>query len=506
LLWVSCGGEDIVAPETGDLVVRTVTEAPLAGLEGFTVSVDGGEAQAIGVNATITVAGLQAGDHSIALAGIPQGCILTGDNPRSAKVPAGGRTEVDFDVVCELPVGAVTVTSATSGLVQDPDGYTVQVDGGIDLPIPTNGSLILSGLSPGSHSLLLAGIAPNCTVGGENPRAIETVPGQPLAVAFDVACVVGTLSFTAMTSGTNADLPEVWGAAANDVFAVGEFETQGGASVGSLVLHFDGTEWKSQYRQDDLRLRSVWGSSATNVLAVGFHFLAPGAAVLRYDGTQWTQTQNFVSLSEDLALMGVWGSSASDVFAVGVAFDGRFSQSLIVHYDGTGWRRMDPPAETAPRLNDVWGSAANDVYAVGREEVRDPPQAVILHYDGTAWAPVLEEENLLLNAVWGSSATDVYAVGFEVDEDFNVTGSVRHFDGSSWTRVDVPADGVLQDVWGSSPTDVYIVGDDGLLLHYDGTGWTPSHPTRRTLLGVWGSSAADVFLVGDRGTIEHGAP
>ena len=506
LLWVSCGGEDIIAPETGDLVVRTVTDAPPSDLQGYSVSVDGGEAQSIGVNATITLVKLPAGSHAIQLAGVPDGCILAGDNPRSASVPSGGRTEVDFDVMCELPVGAVTVTAATSGLVQDPDGYTLQVDGGTELPLPTNGSLILPDLSPGPHSLLLGGVAPNCTVGGENPRSIETVAGQPLSVGFDVVCVLGTLSFTPMTSGTNADLAEVWGAAANDVFVVGESETQGGASVASLVLHFDGAEWQSQFRQEDLRLRSVWGSSPSDVFAVGFHFLTPGAVVLRYDGTQWTQTEDFISLSEDLALMGVWGSSATDVFAVGVAFDGRFSQAFITHFDGTGWQRMDPPDETSPRLNDVWGSGPSDVYAVGRDEVRDPPAAVILHYDGTAWTKVLEEENLLLNAVWSSSATDVFAVGFAVDDDFNVTPAVRHFDGTSWSPVEVPGDGVLQDVWGSSPSDVYVVGDDGLVLHYDGTEWTPTRPTRRILLGVWGSSAADVFLVGDRGTIVHGAP
>ena len=506
LLWVSCNGEDLAAPPTGDLVVRTVTQAPPTGLDGYSVSVDAGEPQPIGVNGAITVAGLPAGDHTIELSGVPGGCVLAGDNPRTATVPADGRTEVDFDVVCALPVGAVTVTTTTTGPAPDPDGYTVQVDAGTELPIPANGTLTLPELSPGAHSLLLTGVAANCTVDGDNPRAVEAVAGEPVAVAFAVACVVGTLSFTEMTSGTNAFLAEVWGAAGSDVWAVGEVESDGGDNVASEILHYDGAEWQQALRQNDLRLRGVWGSSATDVFAVGFHFLVPGAVVYHYDGTQWTQTENFLSPSEELALMAVWGSSASDVFAVGVAFDGRFQLSLIEHYDGSGWRRMDPPAEIAPRLSDVWGSGPADVYAVGFDDVGDPGPAVIIHYDGNVWSSVLEEENLRLNAVWGSSSTDVFAVGFEVDDDFNVISTVRHFDGSGWTRMEVPADGVLQDVWGSSSTDVYAVGDDGLLLHYDGTEWTGSRPTRRTLLGVWGSSAADVFLVGDLGTIAHGAP
>ena len=507
LLWVSCGGEDVVAPETGDLVVRTITDAPPAGLEGYTISVDGGEAQAIEPNGSLTLTKLPAGQHSIALAGVPEGCTLQGDNLRTAGVPAGGRTEVDFEVVCTAPVGAVTVTTTTTGLAPDPDGYTVQVDGGTVFPIATNGSLVVPDLGTGTHTLLLGGLATNCTVDGENPLSVEALAGQPVAIAFSVTCELGTLTFTEMTSGTTADLPEVWGTAGNDVFAVGEAETDDGQNVVGSILHFDGATWQRQLRQDDLRPRGIWGSSPTDVLAVGFHFLEPGAVVLHYDGTQWTETENFVSPTEDLALQAVWGSSATDVFAVGVAFNGRFAQSFIIHYDGTAWQRMEPPAETAPRLNDVWGSGPNDVYAVGRDEVSDPEEAVILHFDGTRWSPVLQEENLLLNAVWGSSASDVFAVGFEEDEDFNITSTVRHFDGSTWSRVEVPGgDAVLQDIWGSSATDVYVVGDDGLVLHYDGTAWTPTRPARRTLLGAWGSSAADVFLVGDRGTIVHGAP
>ena len=104
--------------------------------------------------------------------------------------------------------------------------------------------------------------------------------------------------------------------------------------------------------------------------------------MLHYNGVAWIQADNFIDQDEELAFQGIWGSSATDVFAVGVAFDGRFAQSLIVHYDGSGWRRMDPPAETSPRLSDVWGSGPTDVYAVGRDEVGDPPAAVIIRYDG----------------------------------------------------------------------------------------------------------------------------
>jgi hypothetical protein len=45
---------------------------------------------------------------------------------------------------------------------------------------------------------------------------------------------------------------------------------------------------------------------------------------------------------------------------------------------------------------------------------------------------------------------------------------------------------------------------DGIILHWDGTGWRsfPSGMTC-TLYGVWGSEASDVWAVSECGTILH---
>lgn len=509
LLWLACSGGDLTEPGTGDIVVRTATVGVPPDAGGYTIASDGGEPQPIGANGAVTVAALAAGPHTVRLAGVPEICTLAGENPRTVTVPADGSVEVTFEITCSPPPGAVTVTVSTTGLVPDPDGYALQVDRGPDLPIGANATLVLPALPPGPHALQLNGVAPNCAIAGDNPRTIEVAAGIPLTVEFTVTCEVGMLRWTEMASGTGADLPDVWGTAATDVFVVGEIETDDGGGVASVVQRYDGTAWTRQFRQTDLRLRGVWGSSATDVYAVGFRFFTSAAVVLHYDGTEWSESQNFVGEFEDFRFDAVWGSSATDVFAVGTAVAGEFGRTLIVRYDGSTWRRMRVPASPAPSLNDVWGSGATDVYAVGLDQTTDPSTGVVLRFDGAAWTPALEEEGLVLNGVWGSSATDVFTVGFQVVEvsgEFEVTGAVWHFDGTGWSRMAVPAAGVLHEVWGSSSTDVYAVGEDGLLLHYDGTGWTESRPSAQTLLGVWGSSPADVFLVGNRGTILHGTP
>ncbi len=506
LLWLAaCKGDDLTAPTTGAIVVTTATAGVPPEAGGYTVVVDAGNPRPIGANGAITVTDLIAGPHTVQVAGVSAACTVSGDNPRTVGVTVGASVDVTFAITCPGSPGAITVTTTTTGLVPDPDGYQLQTDGDpAVVAIGTSATLVLPALAPGTHTLQLNGVAPNCTVGGENPRTIEVVAGAPITVDFTVACAIGTLRWTQAASGTTADLPDVWGTGAADVFVVGELDSSG--DVASVVVHYDGTSWRRQFRQSDLQLRGVWGSSPADVYAVGFHFFTTGAVVLHYDGTRWTQVQNFVSQFEDFFFFGVWGSSGTDVFAVGSAFDGQFERTFIAHFDGVSWQRMPGPAKSAPGLNDVWGSGPTDVYAIGRDETSAPAKGVILHYDGAEWSPVLREESLLLNGVWSSSATDVFAVGFEIGPQSEVSGAVRHFDGTAWSRMPLPAVGVLHEVWGSSASDVYAVGDDGLLLHYDGTAWTESRPTRRSLLGAWGSSASDVFLVGNGGLILHGTP
>src|SRR5437773_1701358 len=95
-------------------------------------------------------------------------------------------------VACSEPlgprIGDVRLTVATTGADLDPDGYAVVLDGGAALAVAVNDSRMISGLSAGSHSALLNGLAPNCTLGGANPRDIEVGSHETTQVSFAIAC------------------------------------------------------------------------------------------------------------------------------------------------------------------------------------------------------------------------------------------------------------------------------------------------------------------------------
>ena len=230
-------------------------------------------------------------------------------------VVAGEMVETVFEVTCVATLGGITVSTSTTGPGTDNDGYTARVDDGPEQPIGQNGSVALTGIVAGTHSVTLGDVATNCAVEGDNPRSVDVPVGDPVPVAFRVSCTSGVRQWTTMTSGTDADLPDVWGTSASDMFVVGELPVDRNGNVASVILHFDGATWAPQFTEIDLMLRGVWGSAANDVYAVGFDF-AGDARMVRFDGTQWSEVPGFgAGAREEIALFSLWGSSASDIFA-----------------------------------------------------------------------------------------------------------------------------------------------------------------------------------------------
>ncbi len=134
------------------------------------------------------VTGWQLADGSrwgrpVSLLVMPDGALLVSDDlgGRIWRVSFGQSPPADGP-------GDLNVTTATTGADLDPDGYTVTVDGTTDQPIEINGSVTFGGLSAGSHTVALSGVAPNCSVGGGNSQTV-TVPSRGTVTApFSASC------------------------------------------------------------------------------------------------------------------------------------------------------------------------------------------------------------------------------------------------------------------------------------------------------------------------------
>jgi hypothetical protein len=246
-------------------------------------------------------------------------------------------------------------------------------------------------------------------------------------------------TWTAVPSGTTANLWDVWGSGADDVWAVGD----------GIILHWDGQRWVEVPHHLDAELvdaqglyfRDAWGSAPDDVWIVGYietwnPYDRYHPVTLHWDGASWTKVPNDAAGT----LIGIWGSSAHDVWAVG--------GYVLIHWDGTAWTSFSA-GTPQPLLYGVWGASPTDVYASGFGEVR--------HWDGHAWTRVYTGGGTW-RRIWGSSGSDVWTV--------SELGAMAHWNGMGWTGVWSGSDDTLFDVYGWASNDVLAVGLFGGMLRY----------------------------------------
>ncbi len=92
-------------------------------------------------------------------------------------------------------VGDLSVTVATTGEDPDPDGYTVILDGSQTRTMAASATTTFVGVSTGTHTLLLDGIANNCGPEGTNPRTLTVTANTTTSVGFSVQCNAFALRF-----------------------------------------------------------------------------------------------------------------------------------------------------------------------------------------------------------------------------------------------------------------------------------------------------------------------
>ena len=199
---------------TGTLTIATSTTGQ--GLPAsYTVTATGpsfptGESESIGTNATVSAPGIVAGDYTVQLSGVPSNCMVSGANPRTVTVPAGGTGSTTFAVSCTgtTTTGTLTVKTTTTGSNLDLDGYTVTVSGSggtASRPMATNGTSSFTDVPAGSYQVTLSGIAGNCSVTNANPQTVSVPAGGTATTTFDVTCTTGTITIKNQTTGSNLD-------------------------------------------------------------------------------------------------------------------------------------------------------------------------------------------------------------------------------------------------------------------------------------------------------------
>jgi hypothetical protein len=183
----------------------------------------------------------------------------------------------------------------------------------------------------------------------------------------------GSLWYRVPTPSLGSGLRAVWGAAANDVWAVG---------LGGIAVHWDGSSWQRKDTGVDENMYAMSGSGR-EVWATGEWY------VMHFDGAKW-------SIAYDGAFMGerygaIHAAGPNDVWASG---------SRLLRWNGARWDTLmglEAPKTFTGREGRLWGLSSS-----GR----------ILRWDGAVWRLSFECP-LTLNRIWAAPTGEVFAAGHE---------------------------------------------------------------------------------------------
>jgi TolB protein len=194
LLLLACSDASGPAtPRTGAIRVSlalTGTDFPAV----YTIFVAGRSVSAQATAPTV-IDGLLPSQYPLTIV-LVRNCQLTDANTPTASVVAGETTAVTVSAKCDATTGSLLVTTATTGVDLDPDGYLLRVDGvAVDgsryqqiWRLDANGAQTLSRVPMGTISLALSGLALNCEPVDTTPHTVAVQPAEATTVAFRVSC------------------------------------------------------------------------------------------------------------------------------------------------------------------------------------------------------------------------------------------------------------------------------------------------------------------------------
>ncbi len=197
----------------------------------------------------------------------------------------------------------------------------------------------------------------------------------------------------------------------------------------------------------------------------------------------------------DGTLLSIWGPSPNDVYAVGGPRGNTPYKALVMHFDGTQWKRLD--ANNTDTYWWVHGSSATDIWLTGEN-------GRITHWDGASFKDYTSGTTATIFGAWAASATDAWAVGGTPEGGTGAANDVLlHWDGTIWSNSPLPRalGRTYFKVWGTGPDNVYAVGEAGTIWHRTQGVWKlESDPpvAHGTLLTVHGCGPNDVYAVGSR--------
>jgi len=333
-------------------------------------------------------------------------------------------------------------------------------------------------------------------------RTAPDAAGDDDAALPDVPCAVGNVCRVSSPLALGS-IRSVAGRSNTDVWAAG--------SLG-LTMHWDGNAWTDV----DFALPQERSTLSSLFLTPDEVWGVAGATVIR-GGTAPDSVRSFVLLNLAYAPTSIVAVEGGDVYVgcsvAGILPPANATGALVrvTNFDAGTVAMVPHPLLTVTNQAQPMNIRAlalvpgRALWAVGDQAAvaRYPLEAADAGEGaGQAWAlgrgvilPVQVQQDL--HGAW-ALGDHLWAAGDD--------GTLVHFDGTEWHVEDSNTDAALHAVFGFSETDVWAAGDDGVLLHFDGEAWSrvPIQGYRGGLRAIWGAAPDDVWIGGEGGMFHWG--
>jgi len=311
-----------------------------------------------------------------------------------------------------------------------------------------------------------------------------------------------TIDTLAYPGSFQTAMRDIWGSSATDVYVVGHNDQNRG-----LMWHFDGSRWtdvKLSTTQGGailgpIDLSAIFGFGANDIWAVGERIypnptpppnFLDSSLIIHFDGVQWKENK----VVGGRYLLSVWGSAPNDIWTCGW-------NGTVFHFDGLSWKRdsvpVIVPADGEFVLLGVVSRSSQQVFMSGyvhQNDIVRTTRYFLSRATGTwnvADSFIIERGQVAVkfgqNGLWVSPSGTLYSFG----------PNIYRWNGSSWTIVYATFD-ALGRMAGTSDENMFAVGDFGNVFHYNGVDWHQYRELKDfgvVYSGVW-TDGKEVFVVG----------
>jgi len=142
-------------------------------------------------------------------------------------------------------------------------------------------------------------------------------------------------------------------------------------------------------------------------------------------------------------------------------------------------------------LYDVAIIDENNIWAVGDIPIADTSQNGYTEFNAVHWNGIQWELMRIPFLFQGDSFySPIYAVfAFSADDIWFGIGNLIHWDGTRYFPIGISSvfPSLVNKIWGSSSSDLYVVGNNGNIVHYNGTIWQRIESGTELVIGdIWG--------------------